>query len=298
MSKGTGYGKVILFGEHFVVHGGPAIAAGISNKAVVKITRTEKTSFTSSTPGCIPALTMDAISRVFKAMAIKDNFTVSLSGDLPTIGGLGSSAAFCVALVRALGEHYKLNLTGAQVNDYAFKGEYAFHGNPSGLDNTMATYGGAIEFVKNRGFDRLKVGKALDLVVAGTGKSSPTAGMVEKVRIFRENNPEEFQDLYGQAQEIVEKGKEALETGNGAQLGRLMNENHALLKAVGVSSELNEKVVSLFLKSGALGAKLTGGGGGGSCIALANDGKHAQSILESVKKAGFSGFVTAVAKTG
>src|SRR3989338_9245156 len=99
MSTGTGNGKIILFGEHFVVYGCPAIALGISNKAIVEITKAEELKYTSDTKGTIPELTTGAIKNVLKAMDIKDNFHVHLGGDLETTGGLGSSAAFCVALV-------------------------------------------------------------------------------------------------------------------------------------------------------------------------------------------------------
>src|SRR3989338_7305373 len=102
MSIGTGNGKIILFGEHFVVYGIPAIALGISNKSIVEVKKSKELNYTSDIAGTIPEYTIKAIKNVLSAMKIKDAFHVHLSGDLSTSGGLGSSAAFCVALVRAL----------------------------------------------------------------------------------------------------------------------------------------------------------------------------------------------------
>ncbi len=294
MAQGIGYGKVILFGEHFVVYGIPAIALGISNKAVVEITPASKTEFISDMSGTVPEYTLRAITLVSDALQIKEGFRVHLKGDLPTVGGLGSSAAFCVALVRAFAHEYKLTFSNEEINRYAYEGEKAFHGNPSGVDNTVAVYGGAIKFIRNRGFEQLKVGAPLHLVIGITGVSSPTAKMVESVRKFKEEDPEQFQTLSDEAGEIVKRGEKALATGDPVAIGELMNQNHKLLAAVGVTIEKNEEIVRAALDTGALGAKLTGGGGGGCCIALAKDKKHAGEIISAIKKKGFDAFYSIV----
>lgn len=294
MTTGIGYGKIILFGEHFVVHGCPAIALGISNNAIVEIKKANELSYTSNTPGTIPEMTNKSIRNILDAMKIKDNFEVYLKGNLPITGGLGSSAAFCVALVRALNEEYELKLTNEQINDYAYEGEKAFHGNPSGIDNTIATYRGAIRFIREKGFEQIKVGKPLHFVVAMTGIASPTAKMVEKVRKYKQEDPEQFQTLFDEAFDIVKRGQKALATGDTKTLGELMNENQELLRAIGVSIEKNDAIVKIAIDNDALGAKLTGGGGGGCCIALAKDENHAKKIENAIKQAAFDVFVTAV----
>ena len=294
MANGIGYGKIILFGEHFVVHGCPAIALGIGNKAIVEIQKAEKLSYTSEVKGTLPKLTTAAIQNIMDAMQIKDAFHVHLKGDLPTIGGLGSSAAFCVALVRALNEEYQLNLTDEIINSHAYEGEKAFHGNPSGIDNTMATYGGAIKFIRDKGFESIKLHSPLYLVVASTGIPSPTAKMVAKVAAFKEKNTKVFDHLLDSAEKIVSEGVAALAAGNIQKIGSLMNANQDLLSAIGVSSERNDLINRVATEAGALGNKLTGGGGGGSCIALASDENHAQQILDKLKEKRFKGFVTAL----
>ena len=200
-------------------------------------------------------------------MRINENFAVHLKGDLPTVGGLGSSAAFSVAIVRALDKKYDLKLTNEQVNDYAYEGEKSFHGEPSGVDNTMATYGGAIKFIRGKGFTKLKILKSMNFVVASTGKSSPTSQMVAKVKEFKVNHPEKFKHIFSKIEQIILQGEKAIAEGDLDKIGHLMNENHKLLYEVGVSILENEKIVEIFKTAGALGAKLTGGGGGGCCIA-------------------------------
>ena len=294
MAIGIGYGKVILFGEHFVVYGVPALALGISNKAIVEITKSDSLEYASDTPGTIPELTTKAIQNVLVAMNIKDAFQVHLKGDLPTFGGLGSSAAFCVAIARAFDKYYELNLRNEQINAYAYEGEKAFHGNPSGVDNAIATYGGAIKFIRGKGHEQIKIGASIHFVIGITGVSSPTAKMVAEVKKFKEEEPEQFQNLCDQAGEIIKKGEKALANVDLELIGELMNENQFLLRAIGVSIEQNEAIIKAALSAGALGAKVTGGGGGGTCLCLAKDEKHAKDILKTIKEKGFDAFTTKV----
>ncbi len=300
MGKGTGYGKTILLGEHFVVYGIPAIAAGLSNKATVELKKSDELKYTANIKGTtISELTLKAMKAVKEALKIKDNFQVHLTGDLPTFGGLGSSAAFCVAVARALNEEYNLGLNDEKINLIAYEGEKSFHGNPSGIDNTMATYGGAMRFTRGKTpaenrFEKVKLGIPLHCVIGVTGISSPTAKMVEKVRVYKGEDPEQFQILCDEAGEIVKRGEKALATGDLKLLGELMNENQQLLKAIGVSIEQNEAIIKTALDNGALGAKVTGGGGGGTCIILAKDEKHANEIITAIKKIGFDAFYTKI----
>ncbi len=294
--RGVGRGKVILFGEHFVVHGAPAIAAGIMNSAIVEITRAEKNSILTKQV-VVPETSVRGIQRVLDAMSVTEKYDVYLEGDLPTFGGLGSSAAFCVGLVRAVGEDKGMVLNDEQVNKYAYEGEKAFHGNPSGIDNVMATYGGIILFRKGSGesfFERLAPGKKLDIVVGFTGKLSRTPRMIERVGKYKEADEMQWNQLMDQVSDLVYRGKTAIEKGKVEEIGKLMNENQVLLSEIGVSDELNDKVVRIMLDSGALGAKLTGGGGGGCCIALARDKVAAQGIIMALKKEGFDSFYTQI----
>lgn len=299
MTTGEACGKVILFGEHFVVHGVPAIAAGISNKTIVEVEPSSEMLFIPGNQRTIPELTYKSIRNVLSAMDIKGNFKVTLGGDLATAGGLGSSAAFCVALAIAFAKQAGLTLSKEQINNFAYEGEKAFHGNPSGIDNVMATYGGVMKYTrgktsKDNKFEPLRTVKPFYLVVGITGKSSPTVEMVSKVGDFKKSKPEEFAKLAENAEKIVLCAENALANGDLIRLGSLMNENELLLEKLEVVSAENIKIINSARGAGALGAKITGGGGGGCCIALVKDEKHAGQILAAIRKEGFDGFVTTV----
>lgn len=294
--RGVGRGKIILFGEHFVVHGAPAIAAGIMNSAIVEIEKAEKNNIITEQT-VVKEVSLEGIQRVLDAMDVKEKYDVYLEGDLPTFGGLGSSAAFSVGLARAVGEDKGMVLNDEQVNRYAYEGEKAFHGNPSGIDNVMATYGGIILFRKGTGesfFEILKPGKKLDIVVGFTGKLSKTRRMIERVRTYKEDDELQWTQLMDQVSDLVYRGKTAIGKGKLEEIGKLINENQTLLSEIGVSDELNDKLIKIMLDAGALGAKLTGGGGGGCCIALARDKVAAQGIIMALKKEGFDSFYTQI----
>lgn len=300
MSMGIGYGKTIFFGEHFVVYSIPAIAAGISNQATVELKKSDELKYTANITGTtIPELTMKAMHAIKDALKIKDNFHVHLTGNLPTFGGLGSSAAFCVAVTRALNEEYTLGMDDKHINLIAYEGEKTFHGNPSGIDNTMATYGGAMLFIRGKTpqenrFEKIKIAKPMHCVIGVTGISSPTAKMVANVRQFKDEDPDQFQNLCDQAVELIKKAQTALSGGDLIEIGRLMNENQNLLRAIGVSIEQNDAIIKAALDAGALGAKVTGGGGGGTCLCLGKDEKNANEIVAAIKKAGFDAFYTKI----
>jgi mevalonate kinase len=298
MSHGIGNGKVILFGEHFVVHGAPAIAGGISNQAIVDVKEAKENQIITRLV-VVPDMSKAGIAAVLKSMKIKEKYDVTLTGDLPTYGGLGSSAAFCVALVRAFANEKKLKLTDEQVNQHAYDGEMAFHGNPSGVDNTMATYGGVMEYTRGKSleesvFRKINLRKSLDLVISFSGKYSDTTKMIARVQKFKDNDQNEFQQLMDEYSNIENEAKKAIGAGNLNKIGELMNSNQALLSEVGVSDEKNDAINDIALKGGAFGAKVAGGGGGGCCIALAKDKKHAEKIMRSIKDHGFDAFITSI----
>jgi mevalonate kinase len=300
MGEGRGQGKIIIFGEHFVVHGAPAIAGGITNSAIVRVERSGKNRIITEQT-VVQELSLAGIEGVLKSMGIKEKYDVHLEGDLPTYGGLGSSAAFCVGLVRALCQENGMHMADAEVNRHAYAGEMAFHGNPSGIDNTMATHGGVVEFKRGRTinentFEFIDLKKPIELVVSFTGKYSPTQKMVERVRDFKEEDESEFSQLMDEYLKLAMEGRKAIEKGKADIIGQLMNENQSLLSELGISDELNDRIIELALREGALGAKVTGGGGGGCCIALAGDKAHASRMAKALGKEGFDSFATRISK--
>ncbi len=300
MGSGVGHGKIILFGEHFVVYGAPAIAGGISNSANVKVKRSERNRIITKQT-VVEELSLAGIEAVLRSMGIKERYDVHLDGDLPTYGGLGSSAAFCVGLVRALCDESGTHMTNEQVNNHAYAGEMAFHGNPSGIDNTMATHGGVVEFRRGKTmaesrFEFIDLKNPLDLVVSFSGKYSPTPKMLERVKEFKGEDEGEFAQLMDEYMTIYMEGRRAIEKGKIDVIGTLMNANGKLLDELGVVDELNERINSIAMKNGALGSKVTGGGGGGCCVALAPDRKAAEKIAEALGKEGFQSFATRIMK--
>jgi mevalonate kinase len=296
MGIGSGFGKVILFGEHFVVHGAPAIAAGLDRQAVVEVVESDATDIITEHK-VIPDMSRAAISAVLDSMKISKKYNVYLKGDLPTFGGLGSSAAFCVALVRALADEFSLNLSEEEINQHAYSGERTFHGNPSGIDNYLATYGGVRCFRRNDGKNKAKalcLGSKLHLVVSFSGKFSDTVGMVDLVRRRKESDPEGFALLLEKFNDLETRAEAALENGDLSFIGSLMNDNNELLSDLDLLIDENKKIISTALASGALGSKVTGGGGGGCCISLAEDQVMATSIRKTLDIKGFPSFVSVV----
>ncbi|MBD3210665.1 mevalonate kinase [Candidatus Micrarchaeota archaeon] len=300
MGHGEAQGKIILFGEHFVVHGAPAIAGGVSSRVLVDVEPSDENRIVTAHK-VVEKMSLSGIERILAVMGIHGRYEVRLTGDLRTYGGLGSSAAFCVALVNALADERGLHLTKREINKYAYEGEKAFHGNPSGIDNTIATHGGVIVFRRGRtpdenSFEFVELYKPLDLAVTFTGKYSETSKMVGRVKKFKSQDEVGFKQLMDEYTGIAGNARHALERGKAEDLGSLMNANQALLSELGVSDEGNEKVNKMALDEGALGAKLTGGGGGGCCIALGRDKYHSREIVHKMKNAGFDSFQTKIVK--
>ncbi|MFW9990543.1 MAG: mevalonate kinase [Candidatus Odinarchaeota archaeon] len=291
MGSGKGFGKTILFGEHFVVYGLPAIASAIGSVSTAEVTRVDQKGWhlqddRPETPGYKIKKAdeqSDSIDRILRFMGIdvsKSGINIHFAGDLTAASGIGASAASSTALARALNEEFGLNWDDDKINRTAYEGEKGYHGEaPSGIDNTASTYGGLIWFEKNlegepNVMDRLKI-KPVELVIASTGLTSSTSEVVDDVRKLKAANPEQFELVFNDYRKLVDGAKEALLNHDLEKLGKMMNRNHELLQQITVSSEANDKLVKIALENGAYGAKLTGTGRGGLVIAL-TPGKNIQ----------------------
>ena len=305
MATGSGKGKTILFGEHFVVYGFPALAAGIASETIAIITRVR--SFGWKLVDNRPAMPgykekkyeeqKTSINNMLKHLNIdttKTGFQIELGGDLVCASGIGASAASCVAIARALNEEYSLNLDDDQINETAYVGEMGYHGTPSGLDNTASTFGGLIWFVRdlNGGppkFERMKLGKAAKLIIASTGLTASTKVVVDDVRKKKEADPNWFDSISKEYVQLANDARNALIALNFEEVGELMDKNHELLQQLTVSCKELDNLVSLARENGAIGAKMTGTGRGGNMIALAPDEATSKKIADALQKGGAAG---------
>ncbi|RME79559.1 MAG: mevalonate kinase [Methanobacteriota archaeon] len=287
MIKERGSGKVILFGEHFVVYGVPGIAAGIDRGVEVSVKESSEDKIVGewNTEG-----TRKAVDAIKKKMGIEGHIEIGVKEEIPTKAGLGASAAFSVGLTKAVAKLFNKKIEEEEVFSTSLEAEKIYHGNPSGIDNAAATYGGLIKFIKGKGIERLDIGKELNIVVSFTGKKGSTKELVEGVKKVKERNEGVFEKLLSSYVELYKEGENALKQGNIEKIGELMNINHGLLSAIGVSTKENEEVAHIAREEGALGSKITGAGGGGCNIALVRDESEAGELAHKLERRGFRSF--------
>ena len=278
-------GKVILFGEHFVVHGTPAIVSSISLRAKVEASKISEEAvllegFGDENPAVI------ASKYILRKTGCRTGLSLRISSEIPQSVGLGSSAAVAVASAAAALMACSKALDSSLVLEAAHEGEKVVHYTPSGIDTSVATYGGAGVFSRDEGYTRVDFDLEY-LLILNTGKLRRTGDLVRKVKEFADKNPNRFKEISEEASRIVQEALEALEKGDLPYLGKLMNRNQALLREIGVSSPELEDAISALLKAGAYGAKLTGAGGGGCAIAIA-DYASLDEIIHKLSVSGYS----------
>lgn len=302
MGKGSGFGKVILFGEHFVVHGVPGIVSAIdaTNDAEVKkaaqgVTVKDVRKAAKGYAEEKRLQQLESIDRILRAMGIQPgtvSFDIMLGGTLPGFSGLGASAASSVAITRALVQEYGIKLTDERVNEIAYEAEKAYAGTPSGIDNTAATFGGLLWFKKNmksgaNTVEKLHIREPVEIVIGSTGVVANTKAMVEGVAERKRKNPGKYDALFEQAEALALIGRKALLAFELKKVGELMNQNHRLLQEIEVSHEKLDMLVNIAIKEGAYGAKLTGGGGGGCMVALTPGKGLQERVAKALENAGY-----------
>jgi hydroxymethylglutaryl-CoA reductase len=296
--RAAGHGKAILFGEHAVVYGRHAIAAPIPLAIEASVEDAEDgVSLIIPRWGVEQRLQIDAEQReafhqpsavILERLGLMGRpMRIEVFPNVPRAMGLGGSAAVAVAIIRALNAHFNLRLSDAEVNALAFESEKMAHGTPSGIDNTVATYG---QFVLFRSGDpptmrAISVARPIPLVIGMTGVESLTAKMVARVRKAWERNPQRYERIFDDIDSLTLQGLKAIECYDLEQLGELMNICQGLLNALQVSCWEVEELIQIAREHGALGAKLTGGGGGGSIIAVCPEG--AERVVNAMHDAGY-----------
>lgn len=310
--EATAPGKIILFGEHAVVYGRPAIAAPLPQL------RAKASVYHSSSNHCyivapdlkrhdrlqdLPdddALAMSA-RQILKAAQLAEppDVTIHVDSQIPIASGMGSGAAIAAAIIRALAKH--LNRPDLQenavVSALTYEVEKIHHGTPSGIDNTVVAYEQPLYFVRQwpqNQIERFTVAQPLRFVVADTGIRSSTKTVVGDVRRQYSAQPAHFAQIFDACGRIALAARQAVEDGNMAQVGKLMTENHTWLQKMTVSSIELDKLVEAAIQAGALGAKLSGAGRGGNMIALMANDEGETAVSEALLRAGATRIVTAV----
>lgn len=297
--EGRACGKVILFGEHAVVYGEPAIATGIARGAFAQVSPCDAPSTLQIHSALGEPLRGDgseiesAFHELSDACGVRQNVRASVALDLPVRAGLGSSAALGVSLARAMLSVAGAECTLQRVIDAALVWERVFHSNPSGIDVHAAAHGGVIAFERAKGMEPLGIGYELLLCIGHCGRGSSTKWMVNKVAQFRARQPDLTDQIMHEIGALVRAARVALASGDLPTLGKLMNLNHTLLSSLSVSTDALDRLCGIARAQGALGAKLTGAGGGGCVVALAP--AHENEVLGAWEAEGFKGFVTGVA---
>jgi mevalonate kinase len=312
MISASAPGKIILFGEHSVVYGRPALAVpvmqvaatatiteepshrkGVNRKEWQALVRVEAPDIGLSSdlqsllaqPEQHP-LAM-AVTGLLEMVAVDSlpALCLRITSTIPVASGLGSGAAVSVAIIRALAAFLNKPLADRRISTLAYKVEKIHHGNPSGIDNTVITFARPVYFIKDHLIEPFHAGKPFTIVIADTGISAPTKDSVGDVQRLWKSEPARWNKVFDAIEDIVKEARQAIESGNVAAIGPLMDENHDMLQMLTVSSPELDRLVLAARRQGALGAKLSGGGRGGNMIALAHK-EHAPAIAEALLSAG------------
>jgi mevalonate kinase len=306
-------GKVILLGEHAVVYGRPAVAV-----PVTEVCATATVESTRASPGVtVYAPDIDRTIDVARAPADEPlgltvrntlmrlglaldevSLALHIQSTIPVASGLGSGAAVATAVVRALCAHLGRPLPTVDLSALVYETERIYHGTPSGIDNTVVSYGQPVYYRRGDPIEVLTVGRPFCLAIADTGAPSLTRQTVAHVRALRERDAERCERVFDEIGALVDQARTAIERGQLGALGPLMDGNHERLRGLGVSSPELEQLVRACRGAGAMGAKLSGGGWGGNAIALV-DPDCADRVRSALLSAGARNvIVTEVGRDG
>lgn len=299
-SKASAPGKVILFGEHFVVYGVKAILCSINKRVTVTAEKiSDKKIVINSEIGNLilePNKSISEINSPLKPFyylgnkVIKNQDTgiqIKIDSEIPLGVGLGSSSACCVAGAAAI---FKLfgDISKEEILELAIEAERTIFENTSGADCTVCVYGGIMEYDKKQGFKKIEDEPNFQLVIANSNIEHSTESMVSEVKAFTIKNKEEFSKLLNQELELVEDVLKLLKENNTIELGEKINQNQEYLETIGISNNQLREMIEIGQKT-SFGAKITGSGGGG-CIFAITDESNLKDTLKEFKDNNFECF--------
>ena len=299
MGRGIGYGKTILFGEMFAIFGVPVIASALSMTAEAEVVQTasggweikderrEAKGYKEEKKG----MQIESLERIFKHLRFRpEHLRILLGGDLPAMSGIGATGASSVAIVRALSEEFHHRLTDDEINAAAYQAEIAYHGpTTSGVDNMVSTYGGIICLTRGEPnvVRKMRLKEPVEVVIGDTGIIANTKSLLAALGERKKSSPDRYRRLLSGAQQIAEEATVSIEAGDLEEIGRLMDRNQSLLREAEVSCPELDLLIDLCRGAGALGAKLTGSGGGGCMLALTPGKDLQEKVASAIETKGF-----------
>lgn len=295
-------GKVIITGEHFVVHGALALAAAIGQRTRAEASRSPdlvvETPLARSAPGGTGQLPVQRLVReMYRMRSAEPRVRVTITSELPAGAGLGSSASAMVATAAAVSGLEGWPTDAPSIIEAAMIGERLIHGRPSGIDVAVSAAGGVLQFRVGEPPRPLRLAGPLRLLVVQSGERRSSRRLISKVSSMKDAHPHLFEGLCDSASLITAMATERLLGGRLRDLGRIMTYNHAVLATVGASNERLDRLVDLCLEFGCYGAKLTGAGGGGSVLALPPEGAE-EATAELLARRGLRAFLSEVPSGG
>lgn len=283
----TAPGKIILFGEHAVVYGEPAIAAPVQALQARAIVSPEISDPTGEIRIEAPDINLSSDLKDLEAdhplrVAVREVLgdqplnevpacRIQITSTIPLSSGLGSSAAISTALIRALSAFWGKRMTDEEVSRAAFEVEKIYHVTPSGIDNSVVVFQQPIYYQKGIPMEFLSIHSPFSILIAGSGSPGDTRKAVTAVRESWLEEPDRYNNLFTEIGSIARRARELITSGDPRELGPLMDQNHTLLQDLGVSTPRLDQLILTAKNAGALGAKLSGGGLGGHLIALVDE---------------------------
>ena len=289
-------GKIILFGEHFVVHGNRAILGAIDKYATVtsEKTNTENILISSSLgqASIQKDQDVDKVEKKFrpffyiaKQVISKNNFnkgiSIKIESDIPIGAGLGSSSACCVATAASI-----LNLFDKsdekEILELSIQAEKTIFANSSGADCTVSVHGGIIQYQKEEGFSKIDIENELNFLIIDSEQVHATDKVVEQVKKFKDENSNIFSELCSEEERLITKALDSMKNNDLETIGKCMAQNQMYLEQIGVSNDTLLSITKEIEKI-TFGAKITGAGDGGCIIALTEKDNDLSEYVNTTK---------------